>query len=126
MSTICIEQVSIHLLDPLLIRVAATLTSGEPASPETDSNGSESRQRTLSTAVCWSRLALSFTRQRYRDYESLAAPGFLTIPQGFRAKDDSSTSNVVDPADAALRWTARFLSIVGMKIFLVWGYITSG
>lgn len=82
----------IHLLDPLLVRMDPV-----PASSwETDTN----QQGSL--CCYWSCPALNLTRRRYAESESTVTAGFLAVPSG-PSRGDYST----------LRWTARFLSVVG-------------
>ncbi|KZS13781.1 putative WD repeat-containing protein 18 [Daphnia magna] len=117
----CLESLSVgeilqqHLgqliqsLDALLIRVDAHSASGGLTTPE---RGDEDRrlELPLSSAYTWSQPALSFARRRYKQSENLAASAFTAIPSALKCNENNS---VVDASVAALRWLARFYSIVG-------------
>lgn len=123
---ICIG-LSIHLLDPLLIRVAAApLPSGAMELAETaDETQSESQTGDLFDyyySYSWSQPALSFARRRYKS--QCGNPGllaaFASIPSAFKEIKENNNvvavnASAVDSSVAALRWVARFFSIVGKE-----------
>lgn len=104
------------MLDALLIRVDAHSASGGLTTPE---RGDEDRrlELPLSSAYTWSQPALSFARRRYKQSENLAASAFTAIPSALKCNENNS---VVDASVAALRWLARFYSIVGMENTFIW------
>ena len=60
----------------------------------------------------WSQPSLSFARRRYKN-ESLLQT-FASIPSAFKEKENNNVVvNAVDSSLTALRWVARFFSIVG-------------
>lgn len=120
---ICIG-LSIHLLDPLLIRVAAApLPSGGAGLPETaDETPTGSRTGGFGGAgpvycYSWSQPALSFARRRYRGQrENHLLAAFASIPSAFKERENNNVAaSAVDSSVAALRWVARFFSIVGRE-----------
>lgn len=66
----------------------------------------------------WSQPALFFARRRYKSqcgYPGLLA-AFASIPSAFKEKENNNVVNAaVDSSVDALRWVARFFSIVGKE-----------
>jgi hypothetical protein len=99
---------------------AAPLPSGAMELTETaDETQSESQTGDLyDYYYSWSQPALSFARRRYKS--QCGNPGllaaFASIPSAFKEKENNNVVNAaVDSSVAALRWVARFFSIVGKE-----------
>jgi hypothetical protein len=99
---------------------AAPLPSGAMELTETeDETQSENQTGDLYYYYSWSQPALSFARRRYKS--QCGNPGllaaFASIPSAFKEiKENNNVVNAaVDSSVAALRWVARFFSIVGKE-----------
>ena len=101
----------------------AATPSGEAAAvpTETSDEMEQQQQQQQSPAsndgqvfyYSWSQPSLSFARRRYKNDESLLQT-FASIPSAFKEKENhNGVVNAVDSSLTALRWVARFFSIVG-------------